>query len=99
MRCEAVHYEDTYRQKSVAIATYFYFIAKIIDMLDTVFFIMRKKQQHVSFLHVYHHSTMVFVSYIAVRFLPGKQIILKFPNGYGYLTTPQQVVTQRCWVF
>lgn len=100
LRCEAVHYDETYRHKSVAIATYFYFIAKMIDMLDTVFFIMRKKQQHVSFLHVYHHSIMVFVSYIAVRFLPGNQnVILKAYNGYRNLIIPQQVVTHRCWAF
>ncbi|XP_050684010.1 elongation of very long chain fatty acids protein F-like [Leptidea sinapis] len=36
-----------------------YFIAKHIDLLDTVFFILRKKQDQVSFLHIYHHSAMV----------------------------------------
>ncbi|CAK1553464.1 unnamed protein product [Leptosia nina] len=36
-----------------------YFIAKHIDLLDTVFFILRKKQNQVTFLHVYHHSAMV----------------------------------------
>ncbi|CAG4936957.1 unnamed protein product [Colias eurytheme] len=36
-----------------------YFIAKHVDLLDTVFFILRKKQNQVTFLHVYHHSAMV----------------------------------------
>ncbi|XP_022122740.2 elongation of very long chain fatty acids protein 5-like isoform X1 [Pieris rapae] len=36
-----------------------YFIAKHVDLLDTIFFILRKKQNQVTFLHVYHHSAMV----------------------------------------
>lgn len=70
-RCEGVSYENTHRGRSIAMATYFYFLAKIIDMLDTFFFVLRKKQQHISFLHVYHHSIMVGVSFVAVSFLPG----------------------------
>lgn len=53
------------------VATYMYYIAKIADLLDTVFFILRKKTGHVSFLHIYHHSLMVGAMYVAVNFLPG----------------------------
>lgn len=35
-----------------------------------IFFIMRKKFSHVTFLHVYHHTGMVFGGYIAARFCP-----------------------------
>lgn len=31
---------------------------------------MRKRFNHISFLHVYHHTAMVVATYIAVRFLP-----------------------------
>lgn len=55
----------------VPVATYMYYIAKIVDLLDTVFFILRKKNGHVSFLHIYHHSLMVAVMYVAVNFVPG----------------------------
>ncbi|KOB77198.1 Alcohol dehydrogenase AD5 [Operophtera brumata] len=34
---------------------YGYFVLKLMDLLDTVFFILRKKQSQVTFLHVYHH--------------------------------------------
>ncbi|XP_013134267.1 PREDICTED: elongation of very long chain fatty acids protein 7-like [Papilio polytes] len=36
-----------------------YFLAKQIDLLDTVFFVLRKKDNQVTFLHVYHHCIMV----------------------------------------
>ncbi|XP_013192148.2 elongation of very long chain fatty acids protein AAEL008004 [Amyelois transitella] len=50
---------------------YAYFLVKIADLLDTVFFVLRKKQQQVSFLHVYHHFGMVMVSWGIVKWVPG----------------------------
>jgi len=50
---------------------YGYFVIKLVDLLDTVFFVMRKKQKQVSFLHVYHHTGMVCLSWGFVKWLPG----------------------------
>lgn len=47
---------------------------KLLDLLDTVFFILRKKQNQVTFLHVYHHASMVGFVWIGVRFFAGGQI-------------------------
>ncbi len=40
-------------------------------MLDSVFFILRGSYRQVSFLHVYHHSTMFVIWWIAARYVPG----------------------------
>ncbi|XP_034102026.1 elongation of very long chain fatty acids protein F-like [Drosophila nasuta] len=45
-----------------------YFINKILDLLDTVFFVLRKKYRQISFLHVYHHIMMVLGCYMVMRF-------------------------------
>lgn len=50
---------------------YSYFILKLIDYLDTVFFILRKKWAQVSFLHVYHHVMTSVVAYIFMLYAPG----------------------------
>lgn len=45
-------------------AEYFIFIhylSKALDFLDTVFIILRKKDSQLSFLHVYHHSTIIAI--------------------------------------
>ncbi|KAL7737244.1 hypothetical protein ACLKA6_005422 [Drosophila palustris] len=47
---------------------YAYFINKIIDLLDTVFFVLRKSYKQISFLHVYHHVMMVLVCHLIMRF-------------------------------
>ncbi|XP_003737045.1 elongation of very long chain fatty acids protein 1 [Galendromus occidentalis] len=44
-----------------------YFYVRTVDYLDTVFFVLTKKQSHVSFLHVYHHVIVVVSSYIYLR--------------------------------
>lgn len=44
---------------------------KILDLLDTVFFVLCKKQSHVTFLHVHHHSLMVLVLWIFGKYFPG----------------------------
>lgn len=36
-----------------------------------VFFVLRKKTNHVSFLHVYHHSGMVLASWVGVKYIAG----------------------------
>ncbi|KAI8425186.1 hypothetical protein MSG28_007010 [Choristoneura fumiferana] len=50
---------------------YGYFYIKIIDLLDTVFFLLRKKQNQVTFLHVYHHFGMIAVAWGIVKWVPG----------------------------
>lgn len=52
--------------------SYSYFALKLFDYLDTVFFILRKKTEHVSFLHVYHHVLISFGAYICVLFSTGR---------------------------
>ena len=55
----------------MARGVYAYFVCKLIELLDTVFFVMRKKQRQISFLHVYHHGMMPICAWIGVRFVPG----------------------------
>ncbi|ALC42071.1 CG18609, partial [Drosophila busckii] len=47
---------------------YAYFINKILDLLDTVFFVLRKSYKQISFLHVYHHVMMCCGCYLVMRF-------------------------------
>jgi len=36
-----------------------------------VFFMLRKKNSQITFLHLYHHSTMPILWYIGVKYAPG----------------------------
>ncbi|XP_055837757.1 elongation of very long chain fatty acids protein 7-like [Episyrphus balteatus] len=43
--------------------TNFVFWLKVTELTETIVFVLRKKQSQVTFLHVFHHSSMVFMSY------------------------------------
>lgn len=55
---------------------YLWCLLKISDYLDTVFFILLKKESHVSFLHVYHHSTTMMVAFIVFRYIRVEQALI-----------------------
>lgn len=55
----------------MARAVWLYYMAKIIELLDTVFFVLRKKTSQVSFLHLYHHSLMPVCAFIGVKYFAG----------------------------
>lgn len=47
-----------------------YWIMKIFELLDTVFMIVRHKARQISFLHVFHHASMLILSDLAYHFYP-----------------------------
>ncbi|KAF9802537.1 hypothetical protein SFRURICE_013724 [Spodoptera frugiperda] len=62
--------ETDYSRRSITTAMYCYLLAKVSELLDTIFFILRKKNNQVTFLHVYHHAVMVFVTWTALKYEP-----------------------------
>ncbi|XP_051165729.1 elongation of very long chain fatty acids protein-like [Leptopilina boulardi] len=72
--CEPVDFSNDPKALEIAGTVWLYFIVKIIDLFDTVFFVLRKKYNQISFLHVYHHTGMVIGAWGAVKYLPGGHI-------------------------
>ena len=51
-------------------AIWWYYISKLVEFLDSIFFILRKKNNQLTFLHVYHHSTMFILWWIGIKWVP-----------------------------
>ena len=50
------------------------------------FFVLRKKQEHVSLLHVVHHGMMPFNTWLAARFLPGgHSVVVPLLNTFVHI--------------
>ncbi|KAF9422818.1 hypothetical protein HW555_001602 [Spodoptera exigua] len=63
-----LEHEDT--RRDITNVMYYYFLAKVSELLDTVFFVLRKKTSQVTFLHVYHHAMMAIVSWSILKYEP-----------------------------
>lgn len=55
----------------MARAVWLYYIAKITELLDTVFFVLRKKQNQITGLHMYHHTLMPLAGFIGLKYFAG----------------------------
>ncbi|KAG5667960.1 hypothetical protein PVAND_015919 [Polypedilum vanderplanki] len=54
--------------------TWILYMTKLVELSDTLFFILRKKDKQLSFLHVYHHSITFFSAWIGIKFIPSGTI-------------------------
>ena len=50
----------------IAFILYVFYLSKILDFLDTVVIIAEKRWSQLSFLHVYHHTSIFLVSTISI---------------------------------
>ncbi|KAK3699160.1 hypothetical protein QZH41_011882, partial [Actinostola sp. cb2023] len=71
--CQEVKYNDDPKELRIAAVLWWFYISKILEFLDTFFFILRKKNNQISFLHVYHHSTMVMLWWVGIKWVAGGQ--------------------------
>ena len=53
----------------VARACYWVTLLKVIDLIETGIFVLRKKNNQITFLHVYHHITTVLTALISLRYI------------------------------
>lgn len=51
--------------------TKYYLWIKLLDLIETCIFVLRKKYNQVSFLHVYHHLIVISGVYLVIIIEPG----------------------------
>merc|ERR1712137_1399500 len=71
LKCQPVDYSDDPDEVAVAHMCWWYFFCKLTEFLDTVFFVLRKKNDQITNLHVIHHSVMPAACWWGVKFTPG----------------------------
>ncbi|XP_014784232.1 elongation of very long chain fatty acids protein 4 isoform X1 [Octopus bimaculoides] len=74
--CQPVTYSLDPNEMRIANAIWWFYVSKLIEMLDTVFFILRQKNEQITFLHVYHHVTMFPIWWIGTKWVAGGQSFL-----------------------
>ncbi|NWW73866.1 ELOV4 protein, partial [Climacteris rufus] len=104
--CQPVDYSRSELGMRMARVCWWFFFSKVLELLDTVFFILRKKQEQVTFLHVYHHGSMLFNWWAGVKYVPGGQaffigmlnsFVHIFMYGYYALASLGPRVRRHLW--
>ncbi|XP_043687001.1 elongation of very long chain fatty acids protein AAEL008004-like isoform X2 [Vespula pensylvanica] len=70
-RCQPVDYSNSPTAIKMVHASWWYYFSKFTEFMDTIFFVLRKKNNHVSTLHVIHHGCMPMSVWFGVKFTPG----------------------------
>ncbi|KAG4075438.1 hypothetical protein HA402_015091, partial [Bradysia odoriphaga] len=74
--CEPIDWGTNFTAIKEAESVYYYYCLKLLDLCDTVFFVLKKKTRQVSFLHVYHHLIVLIFTYKAVGWSAGGQFLV-----------------------
>lgn len=63
---------------------FLFLISKYLDLIETVFFVLRKKHNQVSNLHVYHHSVVPVLVHMFTKISPsgGPGTVFPFLNTF-----------------
>ncbi|RZB40104.1 ELO domain containing protein [Asbolus verrucosus] len=82
LRCQPVDYSNKSSTIRMVHASWWYYFSKFTEFVDTIFFVMRKKYDQVSTLHVIHHGVMPMSVWFGVKFTPGGH-----STFFGFLNT------------
>ncbi|CAG9809246.1 unnamed protein product [Chironomus riparius] len=76
--CQTVDYTDTPLSRRMLNLCYVYYLSKLTEFADTIFFVLRKKKSQITWLHLYHHSLTPIEAWVLVKFIAGGNAT--FPN-------------------
>ncbi|KAF7258201.1 hypothetical protein EG68_04887 [Paragonimus skrjabini miyazakii] len=72
--CQKADYAHHPHATELTHSLWLFHASKLIECLDTVFFILSGKTRLVTWLHVYHHCTMIPYSFMMAKWTPDDQV-------------------------
>ncbi|KAF2894465.1 hypothetical protein ILUMI_11709 [Ignelater luminosus] len=71
LRCQLIDHSNTGPALKMAEWYWWCLLVKIFDLLETIFFTLRKKFRQISVFHVCHHSTTILTMWCLTKYVPG----------------------------
>ncbi len=81
------HSDTSPKTMELIFYNYLYIASKFVDLLDTVFFVLRKKDSQITGLHVYHHWTVAYLGWMGFRMNGSCDIAAPFALANGLVHT------------
>ncbi|KAK5647178.1 hypothetical protein RI129_002070 [Pyrocoelia pectoralis] len=69
--CEPVDFSNNPMAIRMASFMWWNMMLKIVELVETILFVLRKKTNQVSFLHVYHHVSTLTMAWLVGKYFPG----------------------------
>ncbi|XP_051985371.1 elongation of very long chain fatty acids protein 1-like [Xyrauchen texanus] len=69
-RCDLCDPSSSPQALRMVRAAWLFYFSKYVELLDTVFFVLRKKHNQVTFLHIFHHSILPWTWWWGVTLTP-----------------------------
>jgi len=70
--CNNIDYSDNSKPAiRLAFALYVFWLSKFLEFCDTIFMALKKRNDQISFLHVYHHVSMPLLWWFGIKFAAG----------------------------
>ena len=70
--CQVCDTEETSDNLAMVFTSWLFFISKFVEFADTGFFIIRKRNDLVTKLHLIHHSILPISCWFTVKYVPGE---------------------------
>uniref|UniRef100_A0A4W2FBH2 Elongation of very long chain fatty acids protein 1 n=1 Tax=Bos indicus x Bos taurus TaxID=30522 RepID=A0A4W2FBH2_BOBOX len=70
-RCDPVDFSNNPEALRMVRVAWLFLFSKFIELIDTLIFVLRKKDGQVTFLHVFHHSVLPWSWWWGVKIAPG----------------------------
>ncbi|XP_029474845.1 elongation of very long chain fatty acids protein 1 [Rhinatrema bivittatum] len=70
-QCDPVDVSHSPMALRMVRVSWLFLFSKFFELLDTVFFVLRKKYSQITFLHIFHHSVLPWSWWWGVKFGPG----------------------------
>ncbi|XP_039282285.1 elongation of very long chain fatty acids protein 7 [Nilaparvata lugens] len=74
--CHPIDPKKNPLRMGLMLASWAYLFSKVVDLLDTIFMVARKKYSHITFLHLYHHTGMVLATWFCIKYIRAEQGIV-----------------------
>ncbi|CAF0937460.1 unnamed protein product [Rotaria sordida] len=71
--CQPLIVSKDKNEMKITNALWLYYFSKAIEFIDTIFMVVRKRFTQITFLHVFHHSTMLLIWWVVMTWIPGGQ--------------------------
>nr|XP_015840849.1 PREDICTED: elongation of very long chain fatty acids protein 7-like isoform X2 [Tribolium castaneum] len=85
LKCDFFTYNDSPKAQKRLMLSYYFHLLKIVELFETVFFVLRKKFNQVSVLHVYHHVTTMMITWLFTKYFAAfSQMLNSFVHFFMY---------------